>query len=263
MIAFLSRTIVGILIVVTNLGIVLLGSRFLLFLFIVFLSTLAVWELAKGLRIHRRRDYAELMLVNFLILLSVYFTRSLTIAVILLLIPMMSMVVRATRNAEQETTDFLASVFIHIYISIFFSFALLYEKSEQHLILFTFSVAWGTDTFAYLVGMLMGKHKLTAISPKKTVEGSIGGIIGSIILCLIFRMLFYPSAKILGIVLFGAAGSVVAQIGDLFASKIKRDANIKDFSHVLREHGGILDRYDSVLFALPFLWLFFHLPWFS
>jgi len=104
--------------------------------------------------------------------------------------------------------------------------------------------AFGTDIFAYFTGMAIGKHKLCPnISPKKTVEGAIGGAAGSMLLCGVFGYFFLPDAFIDSLVL-GALGGVVSQAGDLTASAVKRKLGIKDWGNVIPGHGGILDRVD-------------------
>ncbi|MBF1054203.1 MAG: phosphatidate cytidylyltransferase, partial [Parvimonas sp.] len=115
----------------------------------------------------------------------------------------------------------------------------------------------GTDTFAYLFGMIFGKHKLyPSISPKKTVEGSIGGIIGSLLLLILFNI-FVLKYNFTFIIVSGILLSIVAQIGDLFASKIKREIGIKDFSNIIKGHGGFLDRFDSIIFVTPLVYILF------
>ena len=114
-----------------------------------------------------------------------------------------------------------------------------------------FITAWGTDTFAYIVGNLFGKKKLcTKLSPNKTIEGSIGGILGSILLTTIFSKYFYLTPLWKNILL-SIIASIMAQIGDLTASKIKRVTGIKDYGYIMPGHGGILDRFDSILFTAP------------
>ena len=100
--------------------------------------------------------------------------------------------------------------------------------------------------------MLFGKHKLTKISPKKTIEGAIGGIIGSMIIGAIFSI-FYGNLNIAKIVIIAFFGSIISQIGDISASKIKRKANVKDFGNIFIGHGGVMDRFDSFIFVLPYL----------
>lgn len=112
--------------------------------------------------------------------------------------------------------------------------------------------AWGCDVFAYLVGSMIGKHKLIPeISPKKTIEGSIGGIVFAAIGYLLFGFILSktvaltPNYLILGIA--GVLIAIVAQIGDLIASFIKRERGVKDYGRIFPGHGGIMDRFDSVL----------------
>ena len=123
------------------------------------------------------------------------------------------------------------------------------------------AISFGSDTFALFAGMLCGKHKLAPkVSPKKTVEGAIGGLIGGMFGMAV--MMFVGAAVIsdayLGpreVVLFGIIGSVISQIGDLSFSVIKREFGVKDYGNLLPGHGGILDRFDSVTFAAPAVWL--------
>ena len=105
--------------------------------------------------------------------------------------------------------------------------------------------------------LIFGKHKLyPSISPKKTVEGSIGGIIGSLLLLILFNI-FVLKYNYTFIIVSGILLSIVAQIGDLFASKIKREIGIKDFSNIIKGHGGFLDRFDSIIFVTPLVYILF------
>lgn len=140
------------------------------------------------------------------------------------------------------------------YVSVSFtSLSLLrYIEGGAYHFALVFIVAWMCDTFAYFTGMLLGKHKLAPdISPKKTVEGSLGGVVFAILGCVAYGLIVqygfglkvnYPVLLAIGFI-----GSVVAQIGDLFASLIKREYGIKDYSRLLPGHGGIMDRFDSIL----------------
>lgn len=129
------------------------------------------------------------------------------------------------------------------------------------LVFLPLAISFGSDTFALFAGMLCGKHKLAPkVSPKKTVEGAIGGLIGGMFGMAV--MMFVGAAVIsdayLGpreVVLFGVIGSAISQIGDLSFSVIKREFGVKDYGHLLPGHGGILDRFDSVTFAAPAVWL--------
>ncbi len=116
-----------------------------------------------------------------------------------------------------------------------------------------------TDTFAFLIGRKLGKHKLTKISPNKTIEGAVSGLIAAVIGTIIYTIvvntyflfeLSYPIMIVVAILL-----SIISQIGDLIASYIKREYNKKDFGNILVGHGGILDRIDSLIFTAPFAYL--------
>ena len=111
--------------------------------------------------------------------------------------------------------------------------------------------AFGTDICAYFAGVTMGKHKLCpVISPKKTWEGAIGGIVGCMILCGLFGFFFMPHGIPLCLIV-GFLGSIISMFGDLTASIFKRKMGIKDYGNLIPGHGGILDRFDSVLFTAP------------
>ena len=114
--------------------------------------------------------------------------------------------------------------------------------------------AFGTDICAYFAGVTMGKHKLCpVISPKKTWEGAIGGVLGSMILCLIFGLIFMKDAIALCLIV-GFLGSIISMFGDLTASIFKRKMGIKDYGNLIPGHGGIMDRFDSVLFTAPLVY---------
>ena len=125
------------------------------------------------------------------------------------------------------------------------------EKGLYHFFLI-FGSAWVTDIFALLSGMAFGKHKLAPqISPKKTVEGAIGGVIGSTVVVIIYSVLIDKFTDVdvnyVALVIFAIVLSFVGQAGDLLASVIKREHNVKDYGTLLPGHGGIMDRFDSVL----------------
>ena len=125
------------------------------------------------------------------------------------------------------------------------------------LLMLPILLTWATDTGAYFFGRALGRHKLIpSVSPAKTVEGAIGGVVVAVVAAWLYVMfLLEPFAQLsmlpVGLVVFAIVISVVAQIGDLAESLFKRDAGVKDSSRLLPGHGGILDRFDSLLFVLP------------
>ena len=133
---------------------------------------------------------------------------------------------------------------------------LLQMTEAPVLIWLSILTAFGTDIFAFFSGYFFGKHKLLPkVSPKKTVEGSLGGIVGSILLSAVFMAIFSPELIVHGLII-GAVGSFFAQAGDLTASFIKRKTGIKDFGTLIPGHGGVLDRFDSILFTAPFVYYY-------
>jgi phosphatidate cytidylyltransferase len=131
------------------------------------------------------------------------------------------------------------------------------RAGQSLVLLFPVLLTWASDVGAYFVGRLIGRTKLMpSVSPAKTVEGSLGGIALSVVICWAFvRYLMVPQGQLglspVGIVAFGVLIAVAAQLGDLFESLLKREAKVKDSSNLLPGHGGFLDRVDSLLFVLP------------
>ncbi len=161
--------------------------------------------------------------------------------------------------------DIAVSAFGIFYIIGFIIFVpMLFRENNGRLLIWYIAIsAWVTDTFAYLVGSKLGKHKLTKISPKKSVEGSIAGTLGAVIVAVVYTYFINKYANI-EVSYFTISGiilllSILGQIGDLAASSIKRYIGIKDFSNLIPGHGGMIDRIDSILFIAPFAYFLFSL----
>ena len=148
-----------------------------------------------------------------------------------------------------------------IYLSLVRDMELDHGLNGKILIWFVLIASWGSDIFAYFIGRHFGKHKLTAVSPNKTVEGAVAGVVGAILLGILFAILCNTIWGVgINYLLIGcimAVLSIVGQIGDLAASSIKRYCDIKDFSELIPGHGGMLDRIDSIIFVLPFAFILF------
>lgn len=167
---------------------------------------------------------------------------------------------------NHETCDFasISELFFQTaYVAVLFAHIILVRKLPfgKYIIWFIFITAWLSDTMAYAVGMRFGRNKLIPqISPKKTVEGALGGLLGSVLFNVIFGLVcaygFKLNVKFLALIILAIVAGIVSQLGDLTASCIKREHNIKDYSNLLPGHGGILDRFDSVLFVAPTVYYF-------
>lgn len=182
-----------------------------------------------------------------------------------------------TFKAEMELKDLLATIFSLIYpmalVSLAFALSREFPCGGTFAISFAIFLPVFSDTFAYLVGSTLGKRKLCpSISPKKTVAGAIGGLLGSVLCAVTFFLLFdlyavipvgYVSfsdsvaVRAVVFVVLGIVGGVLAEIGDLAASRIKRTINIKDFGNIFPGHGGVLDRLDSIMLTLVMLFTAF------
>ncbi len=157
-------------------------------------------------------------------------------------------------------TDEISIAFFGVfYVAVMLSY--LYQVREMtdgiYLVWLIIISSWGCDTCAYCVGMLIGKHKLAPIlSPKKSIEGAVGGAAGALMLGLLFAFLFGGHLTELSNPFIACASAcfiaaLISQVGDLAASAIKRNHDVKDYGHLIPGHGGILDRFDSMLFTAP------------
>ncbi len=142
------------------------------------------------------------------------------------------------------------TLMMSLYISLAFGcIVYLRDIGNDYVYLLAFIAAWTTDIFAYLVGMAIGRHKLIPdVSPKKTVEGSIGGIVCcTVVFVIISRVIGLVDIPIYFLIIAGIVASCISQVGDLAMSVIKRKYGIKDYGKLFPGHGGVLDRFDSVL----------------
>ena len=167
------------------------------------------------------------------------------------------------KDLKINIIDITISLFGIFYIVLFTMFIPLLAGIENGKVLIWYALiaAWGTDVFAYVIGKTfkLGKHKFSKISPNKSIEGCIAGLIGAIILSLIYTICInsYFSFEIsyIKVIIITFILSIVGQFGDFAASSIKRFVDIKDFSNLIPGHGGLLDRIDSLIFIAPFAYI--------
>ena len=272
--------------VITSIGIgivvipIMVFSRYIVYpIFLGIISAIAAWEL---LRVFGFQKRYEISLPAYAVagLLPVFahdhFTQGdrisylliegIVIFSFLLYLAMVCVVgkeIVIKRNAERPDdgkqrilgfTD-VAAVFMSVsYVAVSFTSMALtrYMYNGQYTFVLVFVAAWMCDIFAYFTGRFFGKHKLAPhLSPKKTVEGSIGGIIFSILGCMLYGFVVEKiagvNARYLVLAFTGLLLSIVSQIGDLWASLIKREYGVKDYSQMMPGHGGIMDRFDSII----------------
>ena len=167
-----------------------------------------------------------------------------------------------------KISDIATTILGIIYVPLMMLFLILiWQMKNGHLLIwYVFFGAWITDSFAYFIGKAIGKHKFSKISPNKSVEGCIAGIFGAALFYGLYT--YYINTNLLAqfggkefnliaMIIAGAVISVISQIGDFTASTIKRQCDIKDFGSIMPGHGGVLDRFDSILMIAPFVYVLF------
>ena len=186
--------------------------------------------------------------------------------ILMLIIPIMMLILFLSviiTNMKTNFRDIAYTLFGIIYVIGCIIFLALLRGMENGRILIWYAIiaAWGTDIFAYLVGKRFGKHKFSEVSPKKSIEGCIAGVIGSVAIATLYTFaigkIFSIQYSYLLVILVTSILSIIGQVGDFAASSIKRYVNIKDYSNLIPGHGGMLDRIDSLMFLAPFAYVIF------
>lgn len=235
-----------------------------LYLFVAAVSLVGLFEYFRamnniGIKTNSILAYTAVIIYNLMLMMPVYQARPGFIIVFSLMLLFTYEIIAQKHNITEISITLLGI----IYIPFLFSHLLFIEKLEYGnvIIWLPFLTAWFTDTFAYFIGISMGKVKLSPrISPKKTVEGAIGGILGSVGMNSVVGLVLSVFGVNIGLqhfILTGFLCGIVSEIGDLAASYIKRYTGIKDFGSLIPGHGGILDRFDSILFTAPVIYYYF------
>lgn len=241
----------------------LLLSPLIIFLFIggtylkagtFIISIFAMYEVYKVVK--SNKDYNPIPLLGYSMLI-VFYILNLDMTKLGYLIILFSLLLLCIPiiNLKYNFIDMFITLGVFIYAGVFFSFIPgIYSKPYgNYLVWLIFISSWLGDTLAYYTGKYLGKNKLCPkVSPKKTIEGSIGGLIGSTLGCGIFGIIiskYISGIPLIHFFLIGALSGIMGQFGDLTASSIKRFFNVKDYSHLIPGHGGIMDRFDSIIFS--------------
>ena len=235
--AFMTRLTSGIVLLAMIISVGLLGG-WVLFAFTLTISLIGLWEFCRVFHLEKK----SLGLLGLLFTVIYY------------------LCVRNRHVSKYKTEEIMAAVFGMFYVTVMLSFIYLTREiplegvEGKFLFFLIFICSWGCDTCAYAVGMLLGRHKLAPVlSPKKSVEGGIGGVVGAALLGFLYGKFFMSHGGVCALIC--AVGAVVSQVGDLAASAIKRNHEIKDYGTLIPGHGGILDRFDSVIFTAPIIYV--------
>lgn len=175
---------------------------------------------------------------------------------------MLSMLLYVVRFPKYRSEQIMANVFNFLYAPVMLSFIYLTREQEvgKYIVWLILISSWGCDTCAYVVGMLIGKKKIfPVLSPKKSLEGCIGGVVGAGLIAALYAIFVvenvFPDKRVtIVITVICMVGAVMSQVGDLAASAIKRNHEIKDYGKLIPGHGGIMDRFDSVIVTAPMIY---------
>lgn len=260
--SFLTRTLSGIFLIIIALFTLIAGGDILL-AFCLLISIIGLYELYHVMKFQKTILALAGYIATIIYYLLVRFSLEeylLMFIIIVLMVFLAIFVFGFTKyKAEQVFLAFFGIVYVVLMIS--FIYKVRIQTDGAYIVWLIIISSWGCDTFAYLTGMTIGKHKLAPVlSPKKSIEGSIGGVIGAAVIGGVFALIFKDDLSsmanpILSVAIICAVGGIISQIGDLAASGIKRNYNIKDYGKLIPGHGGILDRFDSMIFTAPIIYL--------
>lgn len=187
--------------------------------------------------------------ISILILNGVFFKFNTLFTLIFPILSIITPIIFYNDNKKYNMEDSLYLIGITFFLGIAFNIIVYLREIDIALCLYIFLVACLTDTYAYISGSLIGKHKLTEISPKKTIEGSILGSFMGTILASIYYLTVIDANNIFKVLLMTFILTVLSEFGDLVFSSIKRHFKIKDYSNIIPGHGGMLDRFDSIIYV--------------
>lgn len=255
----IMTSVIGIPLVI---AIIVIGNPWLQYV-IMGVSLIAMYEIYHVIK----KSHKPIVLLGYVAVIMHYLAFDFVIAhyyIYITLVTMSALTILVIQYPKYSITDVALTLFPILYVSLLFSFIILLRDVEDgHFWVWLIAIsAWGCDTFAYFTGKAIGKHKLAPqLSPKKTIEGSIGGVIGAGVIGYLYTEIFaYYNAliireQIIWVVIAVMLGALISQVGDLAASAIKRYFNQKDYGYILPGHGGILDRFDSFLFVAPVIYI--------
>lgn len=269
----IKRTITGVIAFPILAVILIFSNTIIMDIFTAIIACISMYEYFHCFKSTKKANPSQYLGYIFCILIAfTHFVDERLLAYIMVLIIPFSLVALFTelvlskgeKNIKDIAVTMLGIYYIPlmiIYLSLIRNMDLENGLNGKILVWFVLIASWGSDVFAYFIGRHFGKHKLTKISPNKTVEGAVAGVVGAILLGILFAILCNTIWGVgINYLLIGcimAVLSIVGQIGDLAASSIKRYCDIKDFSELIPGHGGMLDRIDSIIFVLPFAFILF------
>ena len=262
-----TRIISGIFLVIILILTAGFGS-WLLYAATLFISLIGMYELNRV----KKLEKTSIAIISYFAAIAYYLLLLINdnkfdiLLIVIAFLVMMSFYVFSFPKYKAE--DVMWSFFSLIYVAIMISYIYLVRSMDSgiYIVWLIFIASWGNDTCAYFTGVFFGKHKMAPVlSPKKSIEGGIGGVLGATLLGAIYGFVLSKCVEnitIYAVAIFAGAsfiGALISIIGDLAASAIKRNYDVKDYGDLIPGHGGILDRFDSVIFTAPVVYWIIYL----
>lgn len=255
---FTTRLVSGIILVILALVLVTTGGG-VLFAAVAAISLIGMFELYRVMKLEKTPLAAVGYLAAALYYGFVWFEKEDLMMLMAAAFVMVLMAIYVFTFPKYKTEEITITFFGVFYVAVTLSYLFLVRRAADgvYLVWLVFLSSWGCDTCAYCAGMLFGRHKLAPVlSPKKSIEGAIGGMVGAALLGALYGAVFGTHMEEVGNPVIAccaacAIAAVISQIGDLAASAIKRNHQVKDYGTLIPGHGGILDRFDSMMFTAP------------
>lgn len=245
--------------IILLLAVLTLGSPFIETA-VTLLTILAVYELLQATGLSSKKGLLIISVVADVVMTICIIVRITAVFPVIYVWLVILFIYYMSTRPDTELKDIATSFMLTVYLCFMFGHLLIIYGMDKGAVLIwsVLICAFLTDTFAMLGGRFFGKHKLCPqLSPKKTVEGGVCGVIGCVVsmmvYCLICQNFLGYNPNYLNALIIGTGASVISQLGDLSASCIKRQFGIKDYGNIMPGHGGVMDRFDSLLFVSPFI----------
>ncbi|MBR3811007.1 MAG: phosphatidate cytidylyltransferase [Agathobacter sp.] len=257
---FKTRLLSGIVLVILALIVIISGGYVTLFS-LLGISLIGMYELYRVFQLEK----TPLAFVSYALAVLFYVSRLYTVVepmAVVMLFLILLMFVYVFAYPKYKAKDVMAIFFGLFYVAIMLSYVYQIRILENGLYLafLIFICSWGCDTSAYCVGVLIGKHKMAPVlSPKKSIEGAVGGVVGTALLTVVYTLVFrtqmsLETKDIIILAVISAIAALISMVGDLTASAIKRNYDIKDYGTLIPGHGGIMDRFDSMMITAPIIY---------
>lgn len=258
---FKTRFLSGIVLVILALIIIISGGYITLFS-LLGISLIGMFELYRVFKLEKTPLAYVSYAMAALFYVSMLFGNFIDPMALAMLFLILLMFVYVFTYPKYEAKDVMAIFFVMFYVAVMLSYVYQIRVLESgvYLAFLIFICSWGCDTCAYCVGVLFGKHKMAPVlSPKKSVEGAVGGVVGTALLTVIYTSVFQSqmgldTRSIIVLAVISAVAGLISMVGDLTASAIKRNYDIKDYGTLIPGHGGIMDRFDSMMITAPIIY---------